>query len=186
MYPNENSFLTYWFLRIKWLFIKYVKITKEKAIHRNRFLQSFKKNSVYSLVAEKHFKKIYWVVSFQENVKKDSTEILEGQPQKCIEWTQPFFLLNPFISVLFCVKFHGERGLCSYFKYFENHKSCVLEFLHCQCSKVSDSYFGCKVFCLLQQILPLKRLFQKMDCMEKLNLSPSLTPVLTFLLFSRN
>ena len=60
MYPNERSFLTYWFLRIKWLFNKYVKITKERAIHKhrfsqshkNRFSQSFKKSPVYSLVTE--------------------------------------------------------------------------------------------------------------------------------------
>ena len=52
MYPNEMSFLTYWFLRIKWLFAKSVKITKETAIHKNRFLQSFKKNPAYSLVIE--------------------------------------------------------------------------------------------------------------------------------------
>ena len=52
MYPNEMSFLTYWFLRIKWLFTKSVKITKETAIHKNRFLQSFKKNPAYSLVIE--------------------------------------------------------------------------------------------------------------------------------------
>ena len=57
MYPNEKSFLTYWFLRIKWPFAKYLKTTKETAIHENRFSQSFNKNSVYSLVAEKHFKK---------------------------------------------------------------------------------------------------------------------------------
>ena len=41
MYPNKISFLTYWFLKIKWLFAKSVKITKETAIHRSRFLQSF-------------------------------------------------------------------------------------------------------------------------------------------------
>ena len=57
MYPNEKSFLAYGFLRIKWLFAKYVKITKETAIYKNRFSQSFKKNPVYSLVTEKHFKK---------------------------------------------------------------------------------------------------------------------------------
>ena len=91
MYPNERSFLTYWFLRIKWLFNKYVKITKERAIHKhrfwqshkNRFSQSFKKNPVYSLVTETILKKnmierIYWVISFQANVKRDSTESLEG------------------------------------------------------------------------------------------------------------
>ena len=41
MYPNEMGFLTYWFLKIKWLFANSVKITKETAIHKNRFLQSF-------------------------------------------------------------------------------------------------------------------------------------------------
>ena len=50
MYPDEMIFLTYWFLRIKLLFAKSVKITKETAIHENRFLQSSKKSPVYSLV----------------------------------------------------------------------------------------------------------------------------------------
>ena len=35
MYPNEMSFLKYWFLKIKWLFAKYVKITKKTPIHKN-------------------------------------------------------------------------------------------------------------------------------------------------------
>ena len=37
MYPNNISFLTYWFLRTKWLFAKYMKITIETVIHKNRF-----------------------------------------------------------------------------------------------------------------------------------------------------
>ena len=52
MYPNEMSLLTYSFLGIKWLFAKSVKITKETAIHKNRFLQSFKKNPGNGLVIE--------------------------------------------------------------------------------------------------------------------------------------
>ena len=46
------SFVTYWFLTIKWPFTKSVKIAKETAIHENRFLQGFKKNPTYSLVIE--------------------------------------------------------------------------------------------------------------------------------------
>ena len=52
MYPNEMSVLAYWFWRIKWLFAKWLKVTKEKGIHKNRFSQSFKKNPVYSLVKD--------------------------------------------------------------------------------------------------------------------------------------
>ena len=37
---NFSRFLTYWFLKIKWLLAKSVKITKEVAIHKNEFLQS--------------------------------------------------------------------------------------------------------------------------------------------------
>ena len=51
-YPNKMSFLAYWFLRIKWLFAKSVKINKEAQIHKNRFFQIFKENPVYSLVIE--------------------------------------------------------------------------------------------------------------------------------------
>ena len=50
MYPNEINFLTYWFLKIKCLFDRYLKTTKKTAIHKNRFLQSFKTNTAYSLV----------------------------------------------------------------------------------------------------------------------------------------
>ena len=39
MYRSEMNFLTYWFLKIKWLFAKSVKITKETAVHKNE--QSF-------------------------------------------------------------------------------------------------------------------------------------------------
>ena len=46
------GFLKYWFLKIKWHFAKYVKITKETAIHKNGYSQSFKKNPVYNLVAK--------------------------------------------------------------------------------------------------------------------------------------
>ena len=37
----EVNFLSYWFLKIKWLFAKSVKITKEIAIYRNAFSPSF-------------------------------------------------------------------------------------------------------------------------------------------------
>ena len=62
MYPKVMIFLTYWFLRIKWLFAKSVKITTETAIHKNRFLQSFKKNPVYSLVIEVVWQKVSFVM----------------------------------------------------------------------------------------------------------------------------
>ena len=62
MYSNEMSFLTYSFLRIKWLFAKYVEITKETGIHKNRFLQSFKKNPAYSLVIEEVKPKVNFVM----------------------------------------------------------------------------------------------------------------------------
>ena len=52
MYPNKMSFLRYEFLRIKRFFATYVKITKETAIYKNTFSQSFKKNLVQSLVIE--------------------------------------------------------------------------------------------------------------------------------------
>ena len=49
---------------------------------------------------------------------------------------------DPIYIKFVCVKFHGEGGWCNCFKYFENQKSYVNEFLHCQYSKVSESYFG--------------------------------------------
>ena len=62
MFPNGMSFLTYSFLRIKWLFAKSMKITKETATQKNRFLQSFKKNSAYSLVIEEVKPKVNFVM----------------------------------------------------------------------------------------------------------------------------
>ena len=41
IYRNEMNFLTYWSLRIKWLFPKSLKITKETAIHKKIFSQRF-------------------------------------------------------------------------------------------------------------------------------------------------
>ena len=40
MYCSEMNFLTYWFLKIKWDFVKFVKTTKEMAIDKNGFSQS--------------------------------------------------------------------------------------------------------------------------------------------------
>ena len=54
-----------------------------------------------------------------------------GQLQKVIGWTRPLFPLTPFTSDLLCVKFHEEDGWFNHFKYFENDKSYVNEFLHC-------------------------------------------------------
>ena len=132
------SFLTYWFLRIKWLFAKYMTVTKLIAIHKNRFLQSFKKNRVYSLVTEKrklkrHNRKDQLSSKFSGKCKKGfhqnfrrSWKILEDQPQNFFGWRRPFFSLTPFISGLFCVKFHGD-----WCNYFENYKGYVNEFLLC-------------------------------------------------------
>ena len=41
MYHSDKNCLTYWFLKVKWLFAKSVKITKKIAIHKNGFQQSF-------------------------------------------------------------------------------------------------------------------------------------------------
>ena len=51
------SFLIYWFLRIEWLFAKSVEITKETAIHKNRFVRSF-----YGLVIEEGKLKVNFVM----------------------------------------------------------------------------------------------------------------------------
>ena len=45
MHSSEMNFLTYWFLMIKWLFAKSAKITKEIAVHKNGFSQSFYKKA---------------------------------------------------------------------------------------------------------------------------------------------
>ena len=93
---------------------------------------------------------------FHRNFRR-SWKILEGQPQKYIGWTRPIFPSTPFISGLFSIKFHRKGGWCNYFKYFENHKSYVDEFLHCQYSKVPDSYLGHELFCLFQQIFACEK-----------------------------
>ena len=38
---------------------------------------------------------------------------------------------DPIYKGLLCIKFHGENGWFNRFKYFENDKSYVNEFLHC-------------------------------------------------------
>ena len=56
------SFFKYCFLMINWLFAKSLKITKETAIHKNRLLQSFKKNPACSLVLEEMKPKVNFVM----------------------------------------------------------------------------------------------------------------------------
>ena len=112
MYRSKMNVLTNWFLKIKWLFEKCLKIIKEPAIHKNGFSQSFRKNPVYGLV---NF--IGWTWPFR--------------------WT--FFPLNLFALGLFCVKCPEEDSGFNHFKSYENH---VNEFLYCQYSKMSYSYLS--------------------------------------------
>ena len=60
------NFGTHWFFRIKLLFTKSVKVTTEAAIHKNRFLQSFKKSPGYSLVIEVVQRKVNFVMICRE------------------------------------------------------------------------------------------------------------------------
>ena len=87
-------------------------------------------------IHQKNFKKamierICWVVSSQTNVKMVSRNIEEGhgQRQKIYWMAQPFFPLTLFTSGFFRLKCHGEGGGFNHFKYFDNHKSYVNEFL---------------------------------------------------------
>ena len=129
MYRSKMNFLTHWFLKIKWLFEKCLKITKETAIHKNGFSQSFRKNLVYSLV---NF--IGWTWPFR--------------------WT--FFPLNLFALGLFCLKCPEEDSRFNHFKSYENH---VNKFLYCQYSKMSYSYVSVQSISLVPAYFwQLKRL----------------------------
>ena len=63
---------------------------------------------------------------FLRNIRR-TWKILEGQPR-------PFFPFTPITSGLLCLKYHVECYWFIHFKYFENYKSYVNEFLHCQCN----------------------------------------------------
>ena len=77
-----------------------------------------------------------------------------------------------YIRFILC-QISWRRWLVNYFIYFENHKSCVNEFLHCRYSKVSDSYFGCKVFCLFQQIFASEKVISKHGLHWEIKLLPT-------------
>ena len=112
---------------------------------------------------------------FHRNFRR-SWKFLEGETQKFIGWTRPFFLLTPFISGFFCVNIHGEGAWCNYFKYFENHKSYVDEFLHCQYSNVPGSYLGHKVFCLFEQIFACEKVISKNGLLWQVKHLPNFNP----------
>ena len=90
--------------------------------------------------------RIYCIISSPANVKRFSRQLLEGhcQPQKFIGWTQPIFSLTLFTSGLFCVKFPGNGGGFNHFKYVENHKSYVNEFLHAYHPRCQVLIWECK------------------------------------------
>ena len=60
MYPNEISFLAYWLLRIKWLFAKSGKTTKNRVIHKNRLFPSFYCLVIAELKRKVNFAMICW------------------------------------------------------------------------------------------------------------------------------
>ena len=115
-------------------------------IKQDKMLNNYFGNCLMLSIYQNIFKKamierIYWVVSFQTNVKKrfrgrkgQAWKILEDQPQKFIGWTRPLLTsttFNPFTSGLVCIKCCGEGRRFHHSKYFENHKCYVNELLHC-------------------------------------------------------
>ena len=76
---------------------------------------------------------------------------------KIYRMSTTIFSFDPEYIRLLCVKCPWEGGRFNHFKYFENHKSYVNEFLHYQYSKRSDSYLRVQSillvsadFCLLK------------------------------------
>ena len=60
MYPNEISFLAYWLLRIKWLFAKSGKTTKNRVMYKNRLFSSFYCLVIAELKRKVNFAMICW------------------------------------------------------------------------------------------------------------------------------
>ena len=103
--------------------------------------------------------RIYWIVSSQRNVKRVFRKILEGhaQQQKFVRWTQPLFPLTLFTSGLLRVKCLGEGSGFNHFKYFENKKDDVNEFLHSNSLRYQILIWECKVFACFRRILPVTK-----------------------------
>ena len=66
-----------------------------------------------------------------------------------------FFIL--FTSDLFCATCPGEGGRFNHFKYFENHKSYVTEFLHGYTSRWQILIWACKIFAGFSRYFLIKR-----------------------------
>ena len=120
--------------------------------------------------------RIYWVISFQTNLKRFSREIfrscnfLEAWSQNFIRWTRPYLLLTPFTSGLICVKCCGEGGRFNHFKYFGNHKS-YYSIVNTTRGQVLIS--ECKVFCLLQQIFVCEKVIPKNGLYNEIKSPPN-------------
>ena len=117
--------------------------------------------------------RLYWVVSFQINVKRVSREILEGEPLKTIGWARPLFPLTP--KWLALCQIPWGRCWFNHFKYFENHKNlCQWIFGMLIIQNIRFLFRDAKYFFpCFSRVLPAKRLFQKIDCIAKSNPLPN-------------
>ena len=121
-------------------------------------------------------------IGFLRNFKK-SWKNLERQQQKFIRSTRPFFPLTPFISGLLCFKFHGDLAGVTILNILDITRALLLNFCIANTPRCQILIWGAKYFACFSRFLPVKKLFWKMDCVEKSNPSPPLTPVLSPLLF---
>ena len=122
-------------------------------------------NSSMLIIYQNIFKRatierIYWVVSFQTNVKKGHAwKILKYQPQKFIGWTRLLLNSTTCTSALICVKCRGESGRFNHFKYLESRKSYVskLFFALLILHDLRFLYRGAKYFTYFNRFLSVKR-----------------------------
>ena len=80
-----------------------------------------------------HDRKYLLSSKFLDKCKKEYKKVMENVRSATESYWMNTTIVSfdPFTSDLLCVKFHGEDGWFNHFKYFENDKNYVNEFLHC-------------------------------------------------------
>ena len=96
-----------------------------------------------------------------------------------------FFLWRPHLyQVCFVSDFMGTMVGVTILNILKITKAMLMNFCIVNTPRYQILILGAKYFADFSRFLPLNRLFQKMDCIEKSNPSPPSTPVLTLLSYS--
>ena len=132
--------------------------------------------------------RIYWVVSFQKNVKRNSGEILGHEKswkvnrKNLLDEHGHFFLWLQLYQVFFVSNLMGKVFNGTILNILKITRAMLMNFCIANTPRCQILIWGAKYFACFSWFLPVKRLFQKMDCIEKLipTFNPRPRPSLLF------